>query len=83
MIPISIPYKTEQKVFELHCRPLWDWIIHQVKDPILAPHFVWDAQRLTKFDGETWVRFYDEPWTAKKFSEVQVRAICFVRPDKY
>jgi hypothetical protein len=44
-----------------------------LKDATLAPHFEWDAQRLSKFDGEKWVRFYDEPWTANEFARVQVR----------
>ncbi|KAI0683249.1 hypothetical protein BC835DRAFT_1423488 [Cytidiella melzeri] len=48
--------------------------------PLLAPHFEWDAQRLSKFDGTKWVRFYDEPWTASKFAEVQSH-ISSVRPD--
>ena len=51
---------------------VWDWILQQVKDPHLAPHFHWDAQHLSKFDGATWVRFFDEPWTADKFYDVQV-----------
>lgn len=45
----------------------------QVRDPLLAKHFRWDAQRLYKYDGTEWVRFYDEPWTAENFSKAQVR----------
>ncbi|KAI0686368.1 hypothetical protein BC835DRAFT_1288244, partial [Cytidiella melzeri] len=77
---ITIPYKGQPKTFEFHSRPLWDWILSQVRDPLLAPHFEWDAQRLSKFDGTKWVRFYDEPWTASKFAEVQSH-ISSVRPD--
>ncbi|KAI0700322.1 hypothetical protein BC835DRAFT_1304172 [Cytidiella melzeri] len=79
---ITIPYKGQLKTFEFHSRPLWDWILSQVRDPLLAPHFKWDAQRLSKFDGTKWVRFYDEPWTASKFAEVQRQShISSVRPD--
>jgi hypothetical protein len=41
-------------------------------DPILAPSFVWDAQRLYKFDGTSYVRFYTEPWTGNRLWDVQV-----------
>ncbi len=44
----------------------------QVQDPLLAKHFRWDAQRLFKYDGEDWVRFIDEPWTADSFFDAQV-----------
>ncbi|KAI0700953.1 hypothetical protein BC835DRAFT_1265604, partial [Cytidiella melzeri] len=68
---ISKPYAGEDKVFNFHSRSLWDWVLSQVQDPLLAPYMEWDAQRLSKFNGTKWVCFYDEPWTAKKFAEVQ------------
>ncbi|KAG2092954.1 uncharacterized protein F5147DRAFT_747983 [Suillus discolor] len=40
-------------------------------DHRLAPHFVFDAQRLSKFNGEQFVRFIDEPWTANAFWNAQ------------
>jgi hypothetical protein len=46
-----------------------------VKDPVLAPHFQWDAQRLSKFNGKEFVRFIHEPYTADRFWEIQVRTI--------
>lgn len=72
---ISAPYKGQEQEMDFYCRPLWDWILAQVQNPILAPHFRWDAQRLFKYDGRKskWVRFYHEPWTANKFWDVQVR----------
>jgi hypothetical protein len=43
-----------------------------VKNPLLASLFEWDAQRLFKFDGKTYVRFFHEPWTGDKFWKAQV-----------
>ncbi|KAG2039871.1 hypothetical protein BDR03DRAFT_932955 [Suillus americanus] len=37
----------------------------------LAPHFVFDAQRLYKFNGTCFVCFIDEPWTANAFWDAQ------------
>lgn len=67
-----VTYQKRDHEFTLHSRSLWDWILLQVQDPQLASHFHWDAQRLSKHDGSKWVRFYDEPWTADKFAQVQV-----------
>jgi len=60
--------------FKVFFRPLWDWALDLLRDEILAPHFVWEAERLFKYDGSRFVRFVDEPWTADEFWEVHV---CF------
>ncbi|KIK32474.1 hypothetical protein CY34DRAFT_101437, partial [Suillus luteus UH-Slu-Lm8-n1] len=41
---ITVPYKKEQRVYETHALPLWDWALDLLANPLLAPHFVWDAQ---------------------------------------
>ena len=51
-----------------------DWIASLAKDPKLAPHFEWNSQRLYKFDGEKFVRFFDEPWTGELLWAMEV---CF------
>lgn len=71
---MSVPFDSEVHEFEMHYRPLWDWGLDLLRDKYLAPHFVFDAQRLSKFDGERFVRFIDEPWTADAFWDAQV---CF------
>lgn len=65
-------YKGVNQEFEFHHRSLWDWIVKQVEDPKLTPHFHWDAQRLFKYNGSKWVRILEEPWAADMFWEVQV-----------
>ena len=65
-------YKKINHEYEFHHRKLWDWIVSQIQDPKLVPFFHWDAQRLYKYDGTRWIRFYDEPWTADLFWDVQV-----------
>ncbi|KAI0086723.1 hypothetical protein BDY19DRAFT_959866, partial [Irpex rosettiformis] len=75
-----VDYKDEQYTFEFHHRPLWPWLMSQVQDPLLAKHWRWDAQRLYKYNGTEWVRFYDEPWTAESFSKAQSR-ITMIDPN--
>ncbi|KAG1899028.1 uncharacterized protein F5891DRAFT_1190206 [Suillus fuscotomentosus] len=68
---ISVPYKKEEIEFDVHTRPLWDWAMDLLQDPLLAPHFVWDAQRLYKHDGTDFKRFIHEPWTADRWWRIQ------------
>lgn len=63
------------KTFEVHVRPLWDWAQDLLANPLLAPHFIWDAQRLFKHDGVNYERFYTEPWTGDRWWDIQV---CFM-----
>jgi hypothetical protein len=69
---IEVPYKQANVELEVWSRPLWDWATDLLHDPHIAPSFIWDAQRLSKFNGSRFVRFIDEPWTADDFWDAQV-----------
>lgn len=71
-LEITVPYNEEARTFSVWRRPLWNWALDLLRDRSLAPHFVWDAERLFKFNGESWVRFIHEPWTADAWWKVQV-----------
>ncbi|KAH9017439.1 hypothetical protein EDB84DRAFT_1628850 [Lactarius hengduanensis] len=81
---ISVPYKGEDKTFEVPHRPLWDWAVDLILDQQLAPHFEWDAQKIFKHEEETTTRVYNEPWTADAFWNFQsqipkgARPLCFI-----
>jgi len=68
----AVPFKGEEEEYEVFFRPLWGWATDLLDDPQLAPFFVWDAQRLSKFNGTSFVRFFDEPWTADRMWNIQV-----------
>ncbi|KAG1903934.1 uncharacterized protein F5891DRAFT_1184876 [Suillus fuscotomentosus] len=70
---VKVPYKKEERVFEVHARPLWDWALDLLDNPLLAPHFVWDAQRVYKHDGTDFVHFFDELWTGDRWWDIQSR----------
>ncbi|KAG1735740.1 uncharacterized protein EDB91DRAFT_1083640 [Suillus paluster] len=59
------------KEYTVYFRPLWDWVIDILRHPIIGPHCVFDAQQLSKFDGDTFIRFINEPWTADAFWDCQ------------
>ncbi|KAG2117676.1 hypothetical protein BD769DRAFT_1629737 [Suillus cothurnatus] len=63
---ITVPYKQEERVYEVHALPIWEWALDLLENPLLAPHFVWDAQRVYKHNGTEFERFYDEPMYANK-----------------
>ena len=54
-------------------KPLWEWALDLAGDPLLSLHFVWDAEKVSKFNGTRYVRMYHEPWTADSFWSAQVR----------
>ncbi|KAJ6631086.1 hypothetical protein B0H10DRAFT_1773471 [Mycena sp. CBHHK59/15] len=68
---ITIKYKTEDKTFDTYVRPLWQWTLSLIQDPPLATCFVWDAEKAYRFNGESYVQFYREPWTANAFWAAQ------------
>ncbi|KAJ7075495.1 hypothetical protein B0H15DRAFT_925434 [Mycena belliarum] len=68
---ITVQYKKEDKVFDTYTRPMWDWVRDLVQDPRLASCFVWDAEKVHKYDGDSYIRFYHEPWTADAFWAAQ------------
>jgi hypothetical protein len=67
-----VPYQDEPLKYKLYIHPIWDWVTDLLQDSQIAPHFVWDAERLYKFDSTTFVHFIHEPWTADSFWDVQV-----------
>ncbi|KAG2129743.1 hypothetical protein DEU56DRAFT_872433 [Suillus clintonianus] len=68
---ITVQHKREELEYNMYTRPLWDWALDLLQDPLLMPHFVWDAQRLYKHDGTRYERFVHEPWTADRWWNVQ------------
>ncbi|KAG1853942.1 hypothetical protein DFJ58DRAFT_841539 [Suillus subalutaceus] len=69
---ISVPYDGKLWDFDVHYRDLWEFATDLLGDPSLFPHFTFDAQHLSKFDGEMFVRFVDEPFTVQDFWDIQV-----------
>ncbi|KAG1883635.1 hypothetical protein F4604DRAFT_1920145 [Suillus subluteus] len=68
---IPVEYKKEVIEYEFYSRPLWDCAMDLLANPLLAPHFVWDAQRLYKHDGTRFECFFHEPWTGDRWWNLQ------------
>lgn len=70
---IKREFEGEEKIYETWCRPLWGWIMDHLINPEVVRHFEWDAQKVYRHDGERSTRIYTEPWTGKRFWDVQVK----------
>ncbi|PBK81833.1 hypothetical protein ARMGADRAFT_1048756 [Armillaria gallica] len=57
--------------YDVYRRNLWAWALELIQNPMLEPHFVWDAVQLSKWNGHTFERFVDEPWTVQAFWDLQ------------
>ncbi|KAG1734053.1 uncharacterized protein EDB91DRAFT_1238464 [Suillus paluster] len=68
---VVVPFQGIDKTFLLFHHSLWDWATDLLQDPQVGLHFIFNPQRLLKFDGEKFVRFIHEPWTANNFWEYQ------------
>ncbi|EIW75603.1 hypothetical protein CONPUDRAFT_65807 [Coniophora puteana RWD-64-598 SS2] len=75
--PIHLEHKKDDIELKFMARDMWKWSLNLLSNEQLAPHFVWDAQRVYKHNGDLgpeskYVRFIDEPWTADRWWDVQV-----------
>ncbi|EDR00788.1 uncharacterized protein LACBIDRAFT_333831 [Laccaria bicolor S238N-H82] len=70
---ITVEYNDEDKPFDIWTRPLWSWAEELLLDPHIAREFHWDAEHHYRFNGETYERFIDEPWTADAWWEIQIK----------
>ncbi|KAG1849526.1 hypothetical protein F4604DRAFT_1883786 [Suillus subluteus] len=68
---VSIPFADRSWDYDVYYRDLWEWATDLPHDPYLFPHFHFDAQRLSKFNGQTFKHFVDEPFTAQHFWDAQ------------
>ncbi|KAG2142230.1 uncharacterized protein EDB93DRAFT_1241592 [Suillus bovinus] len=68
---LSVPLGDKVHKFDMHYHPLWDWVLDLLRDKHLTPHFIFNAQCLSKFNRERFVCFIDEPWTANAFWTAQ------------
>ncbi|KAI6028057.1 hypothetical protein BKA83DRAFT_4462579 [Pisolithus microcarpus] len=62
----------ELQEFTVYCHSLWDWACGLLKHPSIRPHFVFDVQHLSKFNGSSFIRFINKPWMADEFWNIQV-----------
>lgn len=65
-------YKKETVTYDVWARDIWDLGQDLLRDPYLVSQMEFDSHKLSKFDGNQWVGFVDEPMTAKAFWEMQV-----------
>jgi hypothetical protein len=78
-----VTYKKKEQVYEVHARPIWDWALDLLDNPLLAPQFVWDACRVYKRNDTEFEHFFDEPWTGDRWWDIQVHNSCLFLNQTY
>ncbi|KAG1861216.1 hypothetical protein F4604DRAFT_1929797 [Suillus subluteus] len=68
---VAVTYKKNEQVYEVHAKPIWDWALDLFDNPLLAPHFVWDACHDYKHNGVQFKCFFNEPWTGDRWWDIQ------------
>ncbi|KAI6027161.1 hypothetical protein EDC04DRAFT_2899304 [Pisolithus marmoratus] len=69
---VTTLYKKQDQTYEVFTHPVWEWALDLLENKLLALHFVWDAQHLYKYSEEGFEHFYDEPWMADHWWDIQV-----------
>ncbi|KAI6018238.1 hypothetical protein BKA83DRAFT_4058382, partial [Pisolithus microcarpus] len=73
---INVHHAKHDLEFNVHYCPLLDWAMDILQDPLLQPHFIWDAQCLYKHNSECCEHFINEPWTGDRWWNIQVCIYC-------
>ncbi|KAG2144052.1 hypothetical protein BD769DRAFT_1625688 [Suillus cothurnatus] len=68
---ISIPFADRSWDYDIYYCDIWEWATNLLHNPYLFPHFHFNAQCLSKFGGQTFEHFVDEPFTAQHFWDAQ------------
>ncbi|KAG1729317.1 uncharacterized protein EDB91DRAFT_1239239 [Suillus paluster] len=68
---VPVTYKKNEQVYEVHTRPIWDWALDLLDNPLLAMHFVWDVCCVYKHNATGFKHFFDEPWTGDWWWDIQ------------
>lgn len=76
---VSVPYGSGDAEdilsFDVWSRSIWAWCCELLHDQRLIREFRWNAERLFRFNGTIFERFFDEPWTADAWWNFQVSVI--------
>ncbi|KAF7969796.1 hypothetical protein HWV62_25973 [Athelia sp. TMB] len=67
----TVQYAKKDRTYDVHHRPLWDWVHGLLNHPRLIHEFTWDAEKISKWTGHRWERFVHEPWTGDDWWNIQ------------
>ncbi|RXW22756.1 hypothetical protein EST38_g3097 [Candolleomyces aberdarensis] len=68
---VEVEYDGEDIKYPLWRVPARDWALSILTNPELSKELRFDAEQLFRHNGEYFVRFINEPWTANTWGDVQ------------
>ncbi|KAK0484117.1 hypothetical protein EDD18DRAFT_1361964 [Armillaria luteobubalina] len=81
---VTVQLQNKDYTYDIYRRNLWEWALELIRNPVLEPHFVWDAVQLSKWNGDAFEKFVDEPWMVQAFWDLQTalpggaKVFCFI-----
>ena len=70
-----MPYKKQMRTYDVYTRDIWQYVLKQIKNPVLAPYMHYDAVRMYRYKDGRFVRFIQGPHTADAMWELQVMCL--------
>ncbi|KAG1801725.1 uncharacterized protein HD556DRAFT_1438724 [Suillus plorans] len=67
---VLIPFADASWDFDVYYCDLWEWATN-LQNPYLFPHFHFNAQCLSKFNGQSFEHFVDKPFMVQNFWDAQ------------
>jgi len=50
---VNRKFEGEEKTYETWCHPLWSWVMDHLINPDLVKQFEWDAQKVSRHNGQS------------------------------
>ncbi|KAK0209572.1 hypothetical protein IW262DRAFT_1468837 [Armillaria fumosa] len=81
---VTVRLRNKDYTYDVYRQNLWEWALELVQNPLLEPHFIWDAVQLSKWNGDAFEKFVDEPWMVQAFWDLQMalpggaKVLCFI-----
>ena len=69
---LKVAYQKEEIKFDIWKRDLWSYCEELLSNRQLIGQFHWHAEKRFRHDGQSFVRFIDEPWTADAWWRIEV-----------
>ncbi|KAK0498844.1 hypothetical protein EDD18DRAFT_1103311 [Armillaria luteobubalina] len=81
---VTVQLQNKDYTYDVYRWNLWEWALELIRNPLLEPHFIWDAIQLLKWNRDAFEKFVDKPWTAQAFWDLQMvlpggaKVLCYI-----
>ena len=80
---MEVPYKKQVHTYDVYSQEIWDYVLQQLQNPLLAPYMNYDAMHMYRYMGDQFIRFIKGPHTAQHMWDLQVQKVCYTSVNKF